>query len=168
MIGMHSDRLQYREICLEDAPLIVKWRSDPEVYKFFTAPHKVTLEEHINWYKNNYLANSNRLDFMALDSNGIEVGVFGIRRENEDDNEVEVSYLLAPEYYKRGFATEGVKWCIDYCIEHWNSKTVKAEIHNENDSSIRLVNRLGFKLKTSDGNFFFFFKELGSVDVIAK
>ena len=158
MNDMHSDRLSYREINAEDAALIVKWRSDPEVYKYFTRPCKITVEEHINWFLNSYSSDPNRLDFMALDSGLSKVGVFGIRRESESSDEAEVSYILAPEFYGRGFATEGVKWIMGYCKEHWGISNVIAEIHKENIRSINLAESVGFKESENRGLFIRFSK----------
>ena len=158
MNDMHSDRLSYREINAEDAAQIVKWRSDPEVYKYFTRPCKITVEEHINWFLTSYSSDANRLDFMALDSGLSKVGVFGIRRESESSDEAEVSYILAPEFYGRGFATEGVKWIMGYCKEHWGISNVIAEIHKENIRSINLAESVGFKESENRGLFIRFSK----------
>ena len=158
MNDMHSDRLSYREINAEDAAQIVKWRSDPEVYKYFTRPCKITVEEHSNWFLNSYSSDPNRLDFMALDSGLSKVGVFGIRRESESSDEAEVSYILAPEFYGRGFATEGVKWIMGYCKEHWGISNVIAEIHKENIRSINLAESVGFKESENRGLFIRFSK----------
>ena len=158
MNDMHSDRLSYREINAEDAAQIVKWRSDPEVYKYFTRPCKITVEEHINWFLNSYSSDPNRLDFMALDSGLSKVGVFGIRRESESSDEAEVSYILAPEFCGRGFATEGVEWIMGYCKEHWGISNVIAEIHKENIRSINLAESVGFKESENRGLFIRFSK----------
>ena len=100
----------------------------------------------------------NRLDFMALDSGLSKVGVFGIRRESESSDEAEVSYILAPEFYGRGFATEGVKWIMGYCKEHWGISNVIAEIHKENIRSINLAESVGFKESENRGVFIRFSK----------
>lgn len=155
-----SDRLNYREITLEDAPLIVKWRSDPSVYKYFTRPHKITVDEHVNWFNNSYKNDSNRIDFMALDRDGKPVGIFGIRRDDSDPFEAEVSYIIDPEFYGQGYGSEGVRWLVSKCGEIWNCNIVTAEIHRENVTSINLVKKLGFTEQKTNGDFVIYGRKL--------
>ena len=155
-----SDRLNYREITLEDAPLIVKWRSDPSVYKYFTRPHKITVDEHVNWFNNSYKNDSNRIDFMALDRDGKPVGIFGIRRDDSAPFEAEVSYIIDPEFYGQGYGSEGVRWLVSKCGEIWNCRAVTAEIHKDNVSSVNLVKKLGFTEQKTNGNFVIYGREL--------
>ena len=155
-----SDRLSYREITLDDASVIVEWRSDPSVYKYFTQPHKVTVEEHINWFQNSYKSNDNRIDFMALNSEGRPVGIFGIRRDSDHSLEAEVSYILGPDFYGQGYCTEGVKWLMDYCRQIWKCTKVTAEIHKDNIRSVNLVKRLGFEQQETNGEFVIYGKQI--------
>ena len=75
---LESERLILRGITEDDAPEIVEWRSDPEAYKFFRSPHRITMDEHLAWFRNNYLSNDNRLDWMCFEkSSGSKIGVFG-------------------------------------------------------------------------------------------
>ena len=75
---LESERLILRGITEDDAPEIVEWRSDPEAYKFFRSPHRITMNEHLSWYRNNYLSNENRFDWMCFEkSSGRKIGVFG-------------------------------------------------------------------------------------------
>ena len=105
---LETERLILREMTEEDAPLIVKWRSDPEVYRYFLSPRPLTAKEHLDWYKNQYLRQNNRVDWIAEEkAAGKPVGVFGIKREKTGDREGEVSYLSVPECRGKGYAAEG-------------------------------------------------------------
>lgn len=148
---LQTERLNLRGINETDAFEIVEWRSDPGVYKYFKNPHKITITEHFNWYNNSYLYNENRLDWMCIErATGKKIGIFGASRNK---NCVEVSYLLAPESQHKGYASEVIKEIIQYIREKWKSKRIIAEIHRDNGPSIALVDRLGFKLEETDGEF---------------
>lgn len=148
---IQTERLTLRGINDEDDLEIVEWRSDPAVYKFFKSPHKITLKEHLAWYNNSYLLNENRFDWMCIEkSSGRKIGIFGIVR-NEDV--CEVSYLLAPEAQHKGFAAEAIKGLINYAAKNWKIKKVVAEIHKNNQQSIALVMRLGFKAVSQNDPF---------------
>lgn len=149
---LKTKRLILKNISEEDTEKIVLWRSDPEVYKFFVSPHVITKEEHLNWYKNKYLKDENRYDWMASDVNGQSIGVFGIRRDT-DSEIVEISYILAPEKKGVGYAKEAVQSVIDFLRRKWNCKFIAANIHKNNKDSIRFAISLGMKLYKNQGAF---------------
>ena len=141
---LKTARLTMRGIAEEDTNAIVVMRSNPDVYRFFVSPHQITEEEHLNWYRNSYLFNKNRIDWIAFDTTNNLIGVFGVKRENENSIEAEISYILAPEQYGKGFAAEAINRLMQFCKEEWNCTSVIAEIHNDNMDSIRFAERLGF------------------------
>lgn len=155
---MESDRLYFREITKDDAELIVGWRSDPEVYMYFLSPHKISMEEHLNWYYSFYLNNCNRTDYIAIkkDTNEL-IGVFGLVFF---DTTVEVNYLLGKEYRGKGYATEAVRYLIAYAKETRQVKKTIAEVHKDNKSSLKLTESLGFSELKRDGDIIVFGKDI--------
>ena len=149
---LKTKRLILRNISEKDTENIVLWRSDPEVYKFFVSPHIITKEEHLNWYKNKYLTDENRYDWMALDVNGQSIGVFGIRRDTDSDI-AEISYILAPDKRGMGYAKEAVQELIVFLKNIWKCKYATANIHENNKDSIRFAVSLGMKLYKNNGMF---------------
>ena len=117
---IETARLLLRGIDESDAELIVQWRSVPEVYQFFKSSHKITLEEHFNWYQNSYLENSNRFDWICIEKeSGNRIGVFGLYKK---EKKAEINYLLAPEAQHKGYAAEAIKSLIDYASKMWDSE----------------------------------------------
>lgn len=153
---LRSERLRLRDITETDTCLIVQWRSNPDVYKYFIAPHRLTEEEHLHWFKSRYIEDRNRFDWIALDDENQAVGIFGVKRENDLAEEAEVSYILDPNYYGRGYAAEAVKRLIVFCKTEWCCKTVIAEIHKDNEKSIRFAKKLGFVEYSRNGSFIFY------------
>ena len=150
---LKTDRLFLRGISEEDTGFIVKLRSNPEVFKFFVSSHKITAEEHIKWFKESYLSNVNRIDWIASDSGGELVGVFGIKREDKKSKEAEVSYILSPEQYGKGYASEAINRLKVFCRDEWKCSYVVAEIHELNIDSIRFAEKLGFEQVEKRGIF---------------
>lgn len=149
-----TERLTLRGITEKDAKDIVRWRSDPEVFRFFKSPHKLTYEEHVNWYRNSYLANDKRYDWLCIeDISNTPIGVFGLNIEND---QAEVNYLLAPEAQHRGYAGEAVKALIHYANDSRGIHTITAEIHIDNLASRKLAEALGFKLRKIENIFAYY------------
>lgn len=150
---LKTTRLLLKGIAEEDTGFIVRLRSNPEVFKYFVSPHKITESEHIKWFRNSYLINENRIDWIALDSVGVLVGVFGVKRENEYAKEAEVSYILSPSQYGQGYASEAIIRLIEFCQDEWKCDFITAEIHEQNNDSIRFAEKLGFEREEKRGKF---------------
>ena len=141
---IQTERLIFRGISEEDAEDIVGWRSDPDVFRYFKSPHKISVEEHLNWFRNSYIYNQDRFDWMCIRKDtGENAGVFGLIREGD---RIEVNYLLDKKAQHRGFAYEGIKALADYARDVLHEKLVIAEIHKDNTASIAVVGKLGFRL----------------------
>lgn len=145
-------RLLLRGIDLTDSEMIVKWRSIPDFFRYFKSPHQITIDEHLNWYRSSYLENYNRFEWICIEKeSGDRVGVFGLEKKEEE--KVEISYLLAPEKQHKGFAIEAVKSLLEYATKRWDCKRVIAYIHQDNQPSIELVLKLGFRVVARDDPF---------------
>lgn len=158
---LNTSRLYLREIEEKDTDEIVKWRSNPNVYRFFLDPHPLDKEKHLEWYYNRYLVDLNRYDFMAcLKDNKKAIGVFGIKRQADNSSVAEISYILAPEEQGKGFASEAVVALTNFVKSSWKCSKVIAEIHCKNYQSIRFINNLGYKFLHKDGEFEIYGKDL--------
>ena len=146
-----TKRLTFREIDLSDTEEIVAWRSEPSVYRYFKQPRRLTAEEHIRWYRERYLHDPSRCDFMCLEkSSGRKAGVFGLIRDGAD---AEVNYLIAPEARRKGYASEGVAGLCGLAAGYWHVERIIATVHRDNTASLRLAERLGFRQTDVRGDF---------------
>ena len=149
---LRTARLTLREIEEKDTGFIVRLRSDPEVYRYFVSPHRITREEHLNWYRKHYLLSDDRIDWIAEDCDGNAVGVFGIKTGAEDGS-AEISYILAPEAYGKGYAREAVEGIMAFAAEQLRITNFIAEIHKDNKASIRFAEKAGFRAAGQEGDF---------------
>ena len=147
-----TKRCLLREIEVADAEQIVLWRSNPEVYKYFKYPIKIDREHHLKWFKESYLTNESRIDFVALLKDTDEkIGLFGISRI--DDERAELSYLLDDDYQGRGFASEVISEFESFFSKKWGIKVFLAEIHKDNAKSILFIEKMGYVKLDSRGEF---------------
>ncbi|MBN1369724.1 MAG: GNAT family N-acetyltransferase [Dehalococcoidaceae bacterium] len=63
----------------------------------------------------------------------------------DNSAEAEIGCTLAPEYWKQGYAAEGVKAVISFIFNTLEKKIITANIDSDNISSCRLFERFGFK-----------------------
>ena len=150
---LYSERLVLREIEEKDTDFIVNIRSDPQIYQYFLNPHQITKEEHLIWFHQQYAYDANRINWLALTKDMEQTGLFGVQRENVESNKAEISYILHPNHYGKGYAKEAVERIIEYCRHEWHSEWILAEIHENNHSSIQFVEKMGFEVQSYCGHF---------------
>lgn len=156
-----TERLRLREIQETDADLLVGWRTRPEVYRYFVNAHPIRREEHLKWFWETYLPDADRIDWLGCKKeNGNPVGVFGVKRVGMDGQTAELSYLLDPREYHKGYAQEVLRALLEWSQNYGNVKTAIAEIHKENEASLRLIEKLGFAKKEKRGSFLLYEKKL--------
>lgn len=132
-----------REISAEDAEQIVQWRADPEVYRYFKNPHRITVKEHLSWFENVYLTDTNRLDFMVCTSEDLPVGTASVKWEPET-GDAEVSYLIGGNYRRQGWARKAVEALCAVAGERWPVRNFTAVINKGNIASLEFIRALGF------------------------
>lgn len=161
---LNTERLLLREIRETDTSLIVKWRSDPQVYQYFLSPRPITREEHLNWYYNCYKGNSNRIDFMAVEKeSGREKGVFNIKRDFSNSQNAEIGYLLDKCAQGKGYAQEVIRKLMVFAKNEWKCDKIIFLIHEENKASQVLADKLGYAMTGRKGKFMIYQKKLENI-----
>lgn len=148
----HSEEVTLREISVEDAEYIVLWRSDPQVYRYFKEPRKITLHQHIQWFKESYCLNNNRVDFIVLDSDQAPVGTVGVIWD-EGSKTAEVSYLIAPEHRGKGLASKALYALCAFAKKRWDVDQFTACIHQQNLPSQKFIEAQGFAWVKNEDEF---------------
>ncbi len=76
-----------------------------------------------------------------------EVGFADFMREIEPslDNKPEMGWIFAQHSQGRGFATEAVTAALAWKHEHFDGATVSCLVHPENEASMRVAERCGFR-----------------------
>lgn len=77
------------------------------------------------------------------DSRGIGLVTLG---QHHDDQGMEVSYLLLPEFRGRGITTRAVRLALDRAFQQIGLDQVYAETQSANHASVRLLKRVGMSL----------------------
>lgn len=147
-----TERLWLRQIDETDTESIVGLRSDERVYQYFLNPSKLTADEHLHWYREKYIRDLNRMDWIAVDDDtGAFIGIYGAKKLSFD--EAEISYITAGRMMRKGYASEAVEAVINWCVEQWRIRIAVVEIHKENLVSIAFADRMGFKNTDSNEAF---------------
>jgi RimJ/RimL family protein N-acetyltransferase len=135
---MQSTQIRLRLARQEDGPDIWRWRNDPisRQYSFNSTP--IPFEEHLIWWASS-LANPKRKTYILENEQGEGLG--SLRKDETENGEIELSWMVAPEHRGKGYGTtllrlglEGESACI-------------ALIKPENIASCRMVEKMGFVMR---------------------
>lgn len=85
---------------------------------------------------------------MVLSSENKVIGDLGFKGEPLKDGVVEVGYNVVPLYRNQGFGFEGVEALIGWALTQKVVKKVIAQCDKDNQYSIRILKKIGAKLKT--------------------
>lgn len=138
----------------EDAPLLLRWLTDPRVLEYWEGPHEVFTPKRIreDFYEDPdpttrcVIVYDGRdigyLQFYPLDSQGFseyqyeprDLKVFGIDQ-----------FIGEPELWGRGLGRQFIKLICDYLREHCGAQAVVLDPHADNPRAIRCYEACGFR-----------------------
>jgi RimJ/RimL family protein N-acetyltransferase len=143
-----SERLRLRRFELSDAPALAAYRSDPEVarYQSFDAPFSLDAARA-------FIAGLGCADDASpgwfqwaierLDEPGL-IGDVGVNLL-DDRRQAMIGYTLAPSFQRQGYASETIARLLEHLFGERELRRVSAECDTRNASSVRLLERLGFR-----------------------
>ena len=126
-----------REVTKSDWKVLLEWRNDKITRQNSFNSDLVSVSEHKEYIKNT-ITNPNRTQFI-LEYNEIPVGT--IREDRLEKDEFKLSYTISPMY--RGKKIGQIMMSL-YLIERKGS--FLCVVKEENTSSIKMIEKLGFKL----------------------
>nr|WP_086940403.1 GNAT family N-acetyltransferase [Thaumasiovibrio occultus] len=146
---LETSRLRIREILESDLENLSEMLADEKVMEFsVNGPmSKAQTMAFINWCQSSY--NDHGVGPWALISkiDDAFIGFAGLSKECIDGvEEIHIGYRLASKYWGQGFATEAVSAVVDYGFSRKGQNRVCAIIEPEHCSSIRVIEKAGFKL----------------------
>lgn len=161
---IETERLYLREYEDNDFDKLAEIYSDEETMKYIGKGGAIILNEKDKQkIKDHWLKCYSEWGFgiWSLIEKGSNsyIGNCGFNKLKNSD-EIEIAYLLAKEYWGKGYATEISKAALEYGINKLNLKRIVAMAYPENTASINVIKKLGMKSdgeKEYRGNKFLFF-----------
>jgi ribosomal-protein-alanine N-acetyltransferase len=146
--NLETDRLLLKNISMEDADFIFAQFSDPVVCKYLYDEEPFTsrkqAEELIGYFCQPEPRNQHRW-IVVRKADGARMGTCGFHHWNREERSVETGYDLREEFWGSGYMTEAMRRIIGFATERMDLLTIYGNIYVENQSSIALAERLGFK-----------------------
>ena len=145
-VTIQTDRLRLRPLTLADAEAFFRYRARPEVCRYQSFQPK-SLAEIETFLRQNERADPNApgtwYQLAVCLDDGTLIGDIGLH--TLDAWQLELGYTLAPEHQHNGYATEAVTAVVREAFSSWNTHRICASVDPENEASIRLLERIGFR-----------------------
>ena len=149
MSVIYTERLILRPFKETDAKAMYKnWTSDERVAKYCRwTPHR---DIHVTKDLLNLYLNKAKYNW-AIVLNGSEepIGTIGVVGTDDEGKIAEIGYVLAYDYWNKGYATEALKAVIDELFRY-GFTTIKADCHVDNPASARVMEKCGMTFSHMD------------------
>ncbi|MCK9194204.1 MAG: GNAT family N-acetyltransferase [Nevskia sp.] len=147
---LETERLQLRRLVVDDAPFIFDLLNQPSWLRYIGDKGIRTLDDARNYIVNGPMAMYQRNGFglylTVLKEGGAPIGLCGlIKRDTLDD--VDIGFAFHPDYWNCGYALEAAAAVLTHGLRDFNLPRVVAIASQDNDSSIRLLEKIGLRFQ---------------------
>jgi RimJ/RimL family protein N-acetyltransferase len=147
---LETPRLYLLKFTLDDAEFIVELLNSTGWLRFIGDRGVKTVTDAENYLLNgpikSYTDNGFGLWLVISKEDKRKIGMCGLIKRLSL-NDVDIGFAFLPEYEKKGYGTEIATATLNYGQNILGLKTIIAITNPENDSSIKLLNKIGLKFE---------------------
>ena len=144
-----TSRLIFRPPTVADAPLLFeRWTSFDEVTRFLlwqTHQEVTTTREFLAGCEDAWQQKTTRFPWVLERDGDEHLDPVGMIELNIDEHIASVGYVIAPEFWGKGYATEALMKVLDFTLVHPTIWRVEAITDIENCASARVLEKAGMQ-----------------------
>ena len=149
VLTTHS--LKLRQLTFEDAEAIYRIRSDEKIAEFLDRPICKSIDEakeFIQKITDGY--EKNEVLYWAITEMEKKelVGTICLWKISREKMKAEIGFELLPEFQGKGIMKQALSRVIEYAFNELGLNIIEGEVAKENQRSIKLMVKNGFKLST--------------------
>jgi len=149
---LETDRMELVEVTLDHIPHFFRLHSYPQVDEFNTmgipASTDITLGVLQSAIDDQQNAERSKIIWAVfLKSDGSFIGELGLSYSGAKYRRGHIHYLLDPNYWGNGYATELVRALLEFGFKKFNMHRIEAGVATENKASIRVLEKAGMQLE---------------------
>ncbi|SFB26319.1 MULTISPECIES: GNAT family N-acetyltransferase [unclassified Bacillus (in: firmicutes)] len=146
--NLETERLHLRELTVKDIDGIYDCFSNEKVTRYYGQEQLQDREQakgFITFFSKNY--EEKRGIRWGIEMKGTEgiIGTIGLNAWSPKHKRAEIGYEIHPDYWRKGYASEAVKEILSYSFEVLGLTRIGAVVFIENQSSNKLLLKLGFQ-----------------------
>jgi ribosomal-protein-alanine N-acetyltransferase len=142
-----TTRLRLRQFRADDAEAMHACFADPEAMRFWNTPVHTRPIETERAVRNFVDCTPSYYRFWAVADAQTDrcLGLANYHDGHIRSRRASIGYMISPASQRQGIATEAVTAMLDFCFGELGLHRLEAFIHPENQPSLRLIERLGFR-----------------------
>jgi len=148
MTVLETERLTLRHFNTDDAPFILSLVNEPSFLRHIGDKKVRTLEDARQYILNGPVATYERHGFglyqVELKDTHTAVGMCGLLKRAELP-QPDIGFAFLPDFWNKGFAFEAAAAVLTDARERLKLNRILAIVNPDNDSSIKLLEKLGLK-----------------------
>jgi RimJ/RimL family protein N-acetyltransferase len=147
-LNLETERLIIRPIQLDDQVNIFEYRSDIESNKYqgWIPKTIADVEFFINGIAKQINIPETWFQFVLITKENQKIiGDLGVHFWDKQNKQVEIGCTLNKNFHYNGYATEAIRKIIDFLFIELKKHRIITSVDPNNKSSIRLVERIGFR-----------------------
>lgn len=145
---LQTERLVLRKVTLVDAPEVFIQRSHPEIQKYIKRQPALSIDDAEQFIEKITTQEKNQESItwaITLKAEPKLIGSICLWKIEKENEKAEVGYSLHPDHFAKGIMSEALTQVCKFGFETMKLKCIDAYTNKENKSSLRLLNRNGFK-----------------------
>jgi [ribosomal protein S5]-alanine N-acetyltransferase len=150
MTVLETERLSLRPITVDDAEFILALLNEPSFLRYIGDKQVRNLEDARQYILNGPVASYQRhglgLLLAELRESRTPIGMCGLLKRDELP-EPDIGFALMPDFWNKGFAFEAAAAVLQDARDRLKLQRILAITSLDNDASIKLLERLGFKFE---------------------
>lgn len=155
MLVLETERLLLRPFTTDDAPFVLTLLNEPSFLRFIGDKKVRNLEDARQYLLNGPIASYERHGFglllVELKDTNTPAGMCGLLKR-EELPDPDIGFAFVPAYWRQGFAFEAAIAVMNDARERLNLTRILAIVSLDNDSSIKLLEKLGLKFERIKGD----------------
>jgi [ribosomal protein S5]-alanine N-acetyltransferase len=144
---LSTERLTLRQLAINDDQEIFKLRYDKEINKYLNREPSISNEDARNFIKkinDNIDKNIALYWAICLREKNMLVGTICLYNFSEEGFSCEIGFELLQDFQRQGIMKEAAEKVIDYTFNILQVQRIDANLHKDNQSSIKMLEKLSF------------------------
>jgi RimJ/RimL family protein N-acetyltransferase len=150
MVIFETDRLILRKPTVADAEFMLRLVNEPSWLQYIGDRNVHSLEDAENYLLNGSIKSFHERGYgfgiVMLKGSNTPIGMCGFAKRDYLED-VDIGFAFFPEYTGQGYAFEVASTCMEYGRSTFRFNRVVAITTQNNESSIRLLKKLGMELE---------------------
>ena len=147
---IETDRLILRELKRGDAKDMYQYSSNPRTSEFLLWDVHKSFEytkEFIDYVISKYKSGEYNDWALVYKFDNKMIGTCGFTKIDQENSVAEIGYVINPEYWNLGLATEAAEAVIKFAFETMRMNRVEAKFMYGNDASLAVMKKVGMRFE---------------------